>query len=119
MDVLATCAALTGQPLSTEAGPDSFNFLPVLLGQKRDTPVRDHLIEQSRRMGVRQGQWKLVTAAGAKRPGKGVEANAAPELYNLAGDLGEARNLARQNPEKVKELTALWEQVRTKGRSRP
>jgi arylsulfatase A-like enzyme len=119
VDVLATCAALTGQPLPADAGPDSFNFLPVLLGQKRDKPVRDHLIEHSRRMGVRQGQWKLVTAAGVRRPGKGGEANAASELYNLADDLGETNNLARQNPEKVKELTVLWEQVRTKSRSRP
>jgi arylsulfatase A-like enzyme len=119
VDVLATCAALTGQPLPAAAGPDSFNFLPVLLGEKRDKPVRDHLIEQSRRMGVRQGQWKLITTGGPRRAGKGGEANAAPELYNLADDLGETDNLARQNPEKVKELSALWEQVRTDGRSRP
>ena len=45
VDTLATCAALTGQPLPAEAGPDSFNLLPILLGQKRDKPVRDHLIE--------------------------------------------------------------------------
>jgi arylsulfatase A-like enzyme len=119
VDMLATCAALTSQSLPTEAGPDSFNFLPVLLGQKRDKPVRDHLIEQSRRMGVRQGQWKLITSGGPRRPAKGGKADAAPELYNLADDLAEANDLARQQPEKVKELTALWEQVRTHPRSRP
>jgi arylsulfatase A-like enzyme len=119
VDVLATCAALTGQPLPAAAGPDSFDLLPILLGQKRDKPVRDHLIEHSRRMGVRQGQWKLVTLAGVRRPAKGGEANAPPELYNLADDLGETRNLAQQNPEKVKELAALWERVRTQARSRP
>ena len=32
---------------------------------------------------------------------------AAPELYNLADDLGETRNLARQYPEKVRELRAV------------
>ena len=119
VDVLATCVAVTGRSLPTEAGPDSFNLLPVLLGQKRDKPVRDHLIEQSRRMGVRQGQWKLVTAGGAGRAAKGKEASAPPELYNLADDLGETRNLARQHPEKVRELAALWQQVRSKDRSRP
>ncbi len=119
VDVLATCAALTGQPLPPDAGPDSFSFLPVLLGQKRDRPVRDHLIEQSRRMGIRQGQWKFVTAASPRRPGKGGAANAAPELYDLAADIGETNNLARQHPERVKELTAIWEQVRTKARTRP
>jgi arylsulfatase A-like enzyme len=119
VDLLATCAALTGQTLPAAAGPDSFDLLPVLLGQKRDSPVRSLLIEHSRRMGVRQGQWKLVTPAGARRPAKSAEANAAPELYNLAEDLGEVNDLAAKHPEKVKELTALWEQVRTQGRSRP
>jgi arylsulfatase A-like enzyme len=119
VDMLATCAALTGQTLPAEAGPDSFDFLPVLLGQKRDKPVRDHLIEQSRRMGVRQGQWKLITPGGPNRPGKGGEANAKPELYNLANDIGEANNLAQKHPDKVKELAAMWQEVRSKGRSRP
>jgi arylsulfatase A-like enzyme len=118
VDTLATCAALTGQALPAEAGPDSFNVLPVLLGQKRDKPVRDHLIEQSRRMGVRQGQWKLV-AAGGGRQGKGKEANAAPELYNLADDIGETKDLAQKHPDKVRELAATWQRVRSQGRSRP
>ena len=119
VDTLATCAALTRQPLPAEAGPDSFNLLPILLGQKRDKPVRDHLIEHSRRMGVRMGQWKLVTAAGLGKKGKGKEVEATPELYNLADDLSETTNLAQKHPDKVKELTALLQQVRTKGRSRP
>jgi arylsulfatase A-like enzyme len=127
VDTLATCAALTGKPLPADAGPDSFNFLPVLLGEKCAKPVRDHLIEHSNRpgvredrfssrMGVRQGQWKLVTPA---RPVKGVKTNASPELYNLADDIAETHDLAQKYPEKVKELTALLQQVRKQGRSRP
>ena len=119
VDTLATCAALTRQPLAANAGPDSFNLLPVLLGEKRDKPVRDHLIEHSQRMGVRQGPWKLLTAGRGKKPAKGTEANPRPELYNLADDIGETNDLAKQYPEKVKELTALLEQVRREGRSRP
>jgi hypothetical protein len=42
-----------------------------------------------------------------------------PELYNLADDIGEKKNLAKQDPEKVKELMALLERVRRQGRSRP
>ncbi|HOX57198.1 MAG TPA: arylsulfatase [Candidatus Paceibacterota bacterium] len=119
VDVLATCAALTGQPLSGEAGPDSFDMLPVLLGQKQDKPVRDNLIEHSRRMGVRQGQWKLIIRADARQPTKGGKVNSSAELYNLAEDLGETNDLARKYPEKVKELAVLWERLRTKGCSRP
>jgi arylsulfatase A-like enzyme len=119
VDTLATCAALLGRPLPAEAGPDSFNFLPVLLGEKAAKPVRDHLIEHSNRMGVRQGLWKLVTPAARRRLAKGGETNPMPELYNLADDIGEKKNLAKQDPEKVKELMALLERVRRQGRSRP
>ena len=30
VDTLATCAALTGKSLPADAGPDSFNLLPIL-----------------------------------------------------------------------------------------
>src|ERR1035438_2870950 len=119
VDTLATCAALTGRPLPAEAGPDSFNFLPVLLGEKRDQPVRDHLIEHSGRMGVRLGQWKLLTTAGGQNLAKGKKAGMPPELYNLADDIGERTNLAKQYPQKVEEMRTLLKKVRSQGRSRP
>ena len=50
---------------------------------------------------------------------KGKDASAPPELYNLTNDLGETKNVAQEHPDTVRELTALWERVRTKGRSRP
>jgi arylsulfatase A-like enzyme len=115
VDTLATCAAITGQKLPASAGPDSFNLLPVLLGQARE-PVRDHLIEHSRRMGVRQGPWKLLTPE--NRP-KNPTANGHLELYNLADDLGEKTDLAEKNPDKVKELMAILEKDRKQERSRP
>jgi hypothetical protein len=60
-----------------------------------------------------------VTPAGGRNPTKGKKANATPELYNLAEDIGETNNLAKEYPEKVKELTALLQRVRSQGRSRP
>jgi arylsulfatase A-like enzyme len=47
---------------------------------------------------LRVGDWKLV-AAGKDAPW---------ELYDLATDRAETKNLAAAKPEKVKELTALW-----------
>jgi arylsulfatase A-like enzyme len=112
VDTLATCAAITHQKLPPTSAPDSFNILPVLLG-KIKSPVRDHLVEHSRRMGVRQGQWKLIT--GDARP----KQKANTELYNLADDIGEQKNLAAKNPEKVAELTTILQKVRSEGHSRP
>jgi hypothetical protein len=108
--MLATCAAVTGQPLSPDAGPDSFNMLPALLGEKRNKPLRDHLVMQinsARALAIRKGPWKFI-------PGRG----GSPELYNLASDLSEANNVASQHPAVVKELSDLLAQVRQRGRSR-
>ncbi|MFT3995843.1 MAG: sulfatase-like hydrolase/transferase [Asticcacaulis sp.] len=69
-------------------------------------------------LAVRQGDWKLVKAV----DGGGVEGSNAQtvdgkpvpatlsgvQLYNLAKDAGEANNLAAQELQKVKELSALW-----------
>lgn len=41
-----------------------------------------------------------------------------PQLYDLAKDPGEKYNIARQYPEKVKELAALLQKIKTDGRSR-
>jgi arylsulfatase A-like enzyme len=38
------------------------------------------------------------------------------QLYDLAADPGEIRNLAEQYPEKVKEMAALLQKLREKGK---
>ena len=47
---------------------------------------------------VRHGDWKAV-----------AEGRGAWELYDLRMDRAESRNLAAQNPAKVRELGALWQ----------
>lgn len=41
------------------------------------------------------------------------------QLYDLSTDLAETRNLAAEQPAKVKELTALLEDMVQRGRSTP
>jgi arylsulfatase A-like enzyme len=121
VDMLSTVAAITGQKLAGDAGPDSFNVLPALLGEALDKPCRDHLVEHGSRLALRKGPWKLIPAgpAGAAKGKAGKRGPAAPELYNLADDLGETTNLAAKHPEKVKEMTDLLQKIRADGRSRP
>jgi arylsulfatase A-like enzyme len=70
---------------------------------------------------LRKGTWKLVPAGAAGGKGKQGKTRGptAAELYNLADDIGETKNLAAQHPEVVKEMTELLQQVRENGRSRP
>jgi len=52
-------------------------------------------------MAVRQGAWKLVSVTNGKGGKlKALTADATPELYDLATDLGETKNLAASHPEK-------------------
>jgi len=118
VDMLATAAALTGQTLPDDAGPDSFNILPALLGQTGGKPCRDHLVEHGNVLAIRKGPWKYIPGSG-KGTGKANGAGGGAQLYNLADDIGETRNVAAEHPEIVKELSALLDDVRRKGRSRP
>jgi arylsulfatase A-like enzyme len=109
IDLLASLAALTNQKLPNHAAPDSVNVLPALLGESQDG--RELLVEQGRNIALRQKNWKYIEPA--KQSAGGV---ARAQLYNLDEDLAEQRNLARERPEKVKELSSVLERIRKSGR---
>ena len=76
-----------------------------MLAGKADSPrtEQDYLAwELFGNRAVRQGEWKLRWQI--KPYGKGDW-----ELFNLAKDPAERKDLAAQNPDKVKAMLALWE----------
>jgi arylsulfatase A-like enzyme len=119
VDLLASMAALTGQPLGASGGPDSRDTLPALLGTS--SAGRTDLVEQGTGLSVRQGSWKYIEPN--KRPAMNTNTNTElgnrpePQLYDLASDPGERTNVAARHPEKVAELQALLDRVRKAGRS--
>jgi arylsulfatase A-like enzyme len=124
-DLFATTAALVEHRLADDAGEDSYNLLPALLGEKRERPVREAIVHHSSdgTFAIRQGPWKLALALGSH--GFSAPQNVKPEpggptgqLYNLADDLGETKNLWLQKPDEVTRLTALLEKYKKEGRSR-
>jgi arylsulfatase A-like enzyme len=121
VDLLATLAALAGEKLAGRAGPDSFNLLPALLGDS--TAGRDHLVVHAGSLSLRRGRWKLIlpSSGPAFNKNANIELGNAPEpqLYDLARDPGETRNLAPFEPALVQELTEQLERIRASGRSRP
>lgn len=60
--------------------------------------------ENGTRRALRQGDWKLVQYS--------MEKQGAPELYHLGNDLGEANNLAAQQPERVASMLKLLDKRR-------
>ncbi|HUU90864.1 MAG TPA: arylsulfatase [Phycisphaerae bacterium] len=123
VDLMGTLAAILGQDLPDDAGEDSYNILPALLGHKRDKPVREAIVHHSAggMFAVRQGNWKLILGQGSggwTRDGKGPD-EPPGQLYDVAADPGEEKNLWRERPEVVERLTALLEQYKSQNRSRP
>ena len=105
-DMLATFSALLDQPLPHDAGEDSVNLLPALLGRDGGAPLRETLVHDSWKglFAVRQGPWKLIQGPG----GGGIGWKEAPQsrepslqLYNLVDDPGETTNLCADKPEIV------------------
>jgi len=116
VDWYPTLVKLAGGSPKQKLPLDGMDIWPVV-AQGAPTP-HDALLLSATSYGnaaIRMGDWKLLRGAGDKGAGingngKGTEA-AKPaghgdELYNLAADIGESRNLASDNPEKVNELRA-------------
>ena len=110
-DLIATFADALGVKLPETAAEDSFSLLPLLKGE--ETPVREGAVSASAGgvFAVRKGSWKLIAGpAGAAAPG---------QLFNLAEDIGETKDLADANPDKAAELAALLKTWVGNGRSTP
>jgi len=125
-DLLATCAELVGAPLPDDAGEDSFSLLPVLLDRPPTGPVREAAVHHSLRgtFAVREGAWKLVLGRGSggfsvPRAIEPAEGEPAGQLYHLARDPQETKNLWLDHPDVVARLTSRLERYQHEGRSRP
>jgi arylsulfatase A-like enzyme len=96
-DLLPTLAKLTGSCIPDDRIIDGQDITDLLLGKKdARSPHKIHFYENE---GIRRGDWKLVTnqARGKTRF----------ELYDLANDLGEKKDLSHSHPEMVEELDRL------------
>jgi arylsulfatase A-like enzyme len=99
LDALPTAMAAAGAEVKSDWQLDGVNLLPLLEGKVDKLPPRELYFRFGVQHAVRQGDWKLVKA------GKDME----PMLVNLAQDPGEQKDLSAQNPEKKRELQALFD----------
>jgi arylsulfatase A-like enzyme len=124
-DLMATVAAMQSFPLPENAGEDSYNLLPALLG-KASKPIREAVVHHSNQgmFSIRAGNWKLELGLGSG--GFSTPAQIAPvpggpqgQLYDLSKDPEETDNVYLQHPDVVAQLTAQLDRYRQQGHSRP
>jgi arylsulfatase len=129
IDVLPTLAKISGARVSADNTLNGRTLdgrdITSLMFQQKAEPTRDvHLYFHGEQLqAIRKGDWKLIyagaaqNAKNAKNPGKQANVGGkknrkpveplGPELFNLADDPYETKNLAEAKPELVKELRTL------------
>jgi arylsulfatase len=111
-DWLPTLLELIGSKNATPEGRDGISFAPTLLGQKQEE--RPFLYRESPGYGgqqsVRMGNWKGIRTNLNPRPKAKDQKATEIELYDLAHDEAETKNIAAQHPEIVAKLEAIMKE---------
>jgi arylsulfatase A-like enzyme len=132
-DIFASVASISGYKLKDEDARDSYDMVPAMLGtQDKNSPIRPYLLTQSFRgeFQIRQGNWKYLNHKGSggnnyeedflkKYTLPETAVDAPGQLYNLANDPGETKNLYFTEADKREELQLLLEELKSGGRSAP
>lgn len=121
VDLFATMADLTEQPLPDDAAEDSFSMLSILQGEAEDksrAPVIMHSANGT--FAIRMGQYKLIAGSGSGGRGqpKSQPFDTPYQLYDLQKDPSETTNLIDKQPEIAAKLEAKLTEIRESGRSR-
>ena len=76
------------------------NLLPFVAGERADPPHATLYWKIKSAAALRRGDWKLVM----------LQPDWKPQLYDLAADIGETRDLAGEKPELTRELHEAWQE---------
>lgn len=99
LDIVPTVLAATGAAVPAGRQLDGVNLLPYLRGQQPGRPHESLFWRFGAQRAMRMGDWKLLKQ----------QPQAPWQLYNLAEDIAESKDLAETMPEKVKELDQAWQ----------
>jgi arylsulfatase len=97
-------AERNGQPIKPLAG---VSMVPILDSADAAAPHTETVSEMIGHRGFYRDGWEIVTLHHARTPFGDHEW----ELYDLRADPTELRNLAAEQPEKVAELAAAWDEA--------
>jgi len=114
MDFLASFGAWLGGAARPGPPTDSEDMMAALLGTSRNG--RATLVEQAGGLSLRHGNWKYIepTEGLAINPETGTELGngSMPQLYDLASDPGETKNVAQGHPDRLRHMQATLQRIR-------
>lgn len=149
VDMLATFASLFDRKLNQGEGVDSYNMLPVLLGETKEEVRPEMLIAPNdlKNIALRKGEWMYISAQGgggfkAERRGLHdfggppatvfteqensdikngqLKEDAAPaQLYNIEEDVTQKENVYKQHPELAEQMKERIREIRNSEKTRP
>jgi arylsulfatase A-like enzyme len=120
IDLLASLATLAGARPPKDAGPDSRDALGAFLGQA--ATARSEIVEQAGgplTLAIRKGNWKLIPHLPQAQTRKSASGAINPELYDVATDPGETKNVAADHPDVVQALATSLQHIRESRRASP
>ena len=142
-DLMATWAEAIGCKLNADEGPDSISFLPILLDPEAKSSRKTLVVRGSLANAILRDNWKLILGPGSgsggrffshpeskeawkeavkefgKPPRDHHELERAPfvQLFNLRSDPSESENLAKEDPDLVRELIASLRKIQASDQS--
>ena len=101
LDLFPTAAAVAGGTVPRDRVMDGVDLMPHVTRETLDPPHQTLFWRFGEQRAMRKGDWKLVHVG-----------DTAPQLYDLAKDIGESTDLATREPGVVRDLSAAladWE----------
>jgi len=118
-NLMSTAAEIVGNTNPRYQTEDSYSILSVLKGKSKSVDNQPAVVHSSSigYFAIRIGDWKLIQGLGSggftvPKQIKAKPGEAIGQLYNLAEDPHEDKNLYDQYPEKVKTLTEMLNEIR-------
>lgn len=100
LDVLPTAVTAAGGKVEASWNLDGVDLTPYVTGANKARPHETMYWRYGPQWAIRHGDYKLVVSRGGSDK---------PELYNLANDVSESKDLAASQPDKAKQLLALYQ----------
>jgi arylsulfatase A-like enzyme len=101
LDLLPTCIAAAGGKIEADWKLDGVDLMPFLKGDQKGTPHEVLYWRFGEQWAIRKGDWKLCANS--------IDGVKNVKLFNLKDDIGESKDLSSEQPEKRKELQAMWD----------